>query len=250
MPLGLLPWGPSQPGPAGPSSTCWPSALLPSDLPKGWISVWLSLVLRALVQLTQTSGLCTSALSGSGSNSASSEKPSLTTCTNSFLSVYLMYFVFLLIIRKGLASLCAVSPPVDRRGCPVTLAAVSPESGTGLSEHSDELEWNEWTDTLHGRSQRHAADSPTECHPCNTAGKGKRRGGDSVLTSHWQEPHINFWGLSYGGITHTFHVPLFILFTLDDFGWLTETHLKRQRTMTASRTPRPCTWLIQEQHSS
>ena len=94
------------------------------------------------------------------------------------------------------------------------------------------------------------ADSPIECHHCNTSEKGKRRLGESILTSHWQEPHLNFWGLSYEGITHTFHVPLFILFMLDDLGWLTETHLKRERTMTASRTPRPCTLLIQEQHSS
>ena len=68
----------------------------------------------------------TPALSGPGSNSASSEKPSLTTCRKSFISVYLMFFVFLLIISKGLASLCAVSLPEDRRGRPVMLAAVSP----------------------------------------------------------------------------------------------------------------------------
>lgn len=71
--------------------------------------------------------------------------------------------------------------------------------------------------------------------------------GKSVSTSHWQEPHINFWGLFYGEL-HTQSTSLFILFTLHDFGWLTETHLKRERTMTASRTPRPCTLLIQEQH--
>lgn len=37
-----------------------------------------------------------------------------------------MFFVFLLIISKGLASLCAVSLPEDHRGRPVMLAAVSP----------------------------------------------------------------------------------------------------------------------------
>lgn len=114
------------------------------------------------VQLTWTLGLCTFAVSGSGSNNSSSEKPSLTICRNSFLSVYLMYFVFLLIIRKGLASLCAVSPPVDCRGRRHMLAAVSPS----LKQVSVNIlmNWNEMNEQiqLYGWSQRYVADSPTE----------------------------------------------------------------------------------------
>lgn len=104
------------------------------------------------VQLTWTLGLCTFAVSGSGSNSASSGEafPDHLQETLSFQSI--LCTLYSAHHQKGSRlPVCAVPPPVDCRGRLGPCCCCLPrKSETGLSEHSDEFEmkwmnrYNSW----------------------------------------------------------------------------------------------------------
>lgn len=97
------------------------------------------------------------------------------------------------------------------------LCCCLPESETGLSEHSDELEWemNEQIQFMDG--PRYVADSPTECHHCNISEREEERRGRVSQPLTGKSLILISEDFLRGNYIHS-PVPFFILFTLHDFG--------------------------------